>query len=1183
MQGDFSALYFDPHEHERGVSAPAQGPLRNIEGVLHQQGRVMDDADLTEGQLLALSWHGQAGRDIIGEGVCAVPAAEPQSFAVTSSFVEDGEVHVTVRPGRAWVDGILTRLPGAAAAPDAPLERRVRYYGPPLADPLPTPDQIDDGVRDAVIVEVSEEALHGFQYPERLIEPALGGPDTAERAFVNVRFRLLRLAKGEDCASIAGRLRDDPARKGRLSVTLAPVTAIPGDCPVVGGGGYLGFEHNLYRIEIAQGETGAPARFKWSQWNGGLAGRGRFDATLNPPRVVIDAGRAAIVNAGLADWYLEALQYDELDGAWSVVYASTAILNTDHDLELAVPPVYGALPATTEPVFFRLWNGLRDIADFTNAANPVELRDGIRLAFDTPAAGNFQPGDYWTFSVRAGEIPNPAVLIDDAPPTGVVRHRAALAEINWTGRRNTTISGSIEDCRQRFRPLTRLQTCCTYRVGDGRRSFGDFESIQQAINALPAEGGQVCVLPGDFTESIEIVRRRNVTVTGCGARSRVHGAPPRGEADSAPPVFHVRGGQNIRIDSLAVLAHERGPGLVLEGGDPNFGRDQPVPDALVGVILQELDISAAAASAIRVLNARQLMLSGCRIRMRDSACLDPAVFALGDDMLIERNRIEVAAGQPRTDEPVLTAEVPAATAVTAATATMAAMAFAPGSLSRGGLQIGGTSDRVRIAGNLIRGGAGNGITLGSLIFIDDRNEPVPPIRWPRPRPVDPCDPRMPASSVLVAIPVDIGEGRVRVASAGTLSEIEIADNRIHQMGMNGIGVAGFFNLAEADEFVTVEGLAIAGNDIRGCLRRPLSEIPEAMIDSMGYGGIALSDVERLVIRDNVIDDNGPSHLEPVCGIFVLHAQGLEISRNHIAGNGARAAPGNVTTNTTTSVASSAAARIGRRGGVNIVYAVAPVMPVRVGAQVLPVQSGEPALTMHGNIVSAPLGQALSVTALGPVSVHGNQLTSHAIVRGAGATFAAATVAILNLGMSAELYLQFLAFSSIAKGALATTGFSARPGLDDERLGAYLAGGNVLFADNQCLLDLVETGATLSLSSIAVFSLDDVAFADNQCDCNLLDDVVLVHALLFGFSLRACNNRLKESLLRAKFSAVTLGMLNATTFNQTTHCILARAFFPAYLQGGPNTVLVDPLGTGLCEGNGRILTNFGKTTGVISNG
>ena len=101
---------------------------------------------------------------------------------------------------------------------------------------------------------------------------------------------------------------------------------------------------------------------------------------------------------------------------------------------------------------------------------------------------------------------------------------------------------------------------------------------------------------------------------------------------------------------------------------------------------------------------------------------------------------------------------------------------------------------------------------------------------------------------------------------------------------------------------------------------------------------------------------------------------------------------------------------------------------------------------------------------------------------------------------------------------------------------------------------------------------------NQCDCNLADDIVLAHAMLFGFSLRASDNRLKEPLLNALFSALTLGFMNMTTNNQTTHCLLARAFKPAYLVQAANTVLIDPLGTGFCERFSGVLNNFAKTTG-----
>ena len=100
--------------------------------------------------------------------------------------------------------------------------------------------------------------------PQRLIEPALGGPDTS-------RARLRQLSASACCAwrtartarTSATRLRDDPATKGRLSASLAPMVALGGDCPVVGGGGYTGFEHNLYPHRDRRRPAVAPARFKW--------------------------------------------------------------------------------------------------------------------------------------------------------------------------------------------------------------------------------------------------------------------------------------------------------------------------------------------------------------------------------------------------------------------------------------------------------------------------------------------------------------------------------------------------------------------------------------------------------------------------------------------------------------------------------------------------------------------------------------------------------------------------------------------------------------------------------------------------------------------------------------------------------------------------------------------------------
>ncbi|MFH0344325.1 MAG: DUF6519 domain-containing protein [Chromatiales bacterium] len=1169
MKGDFSKLHFDPHEHARGVALPEQGVLRNISGVLHQQGRVMSDADLTEGELLELGWEGQAGRDIIGAGVCAVPSSDPDAFRIDSAFVNGTEVRVTVRPGHVWADGILTRLAGlnqladgSPTDPKAAVVRRATYFGPPIADSQPSSTDIGDGVRDAVILEVSEEALHGFQYPERLIEPALGGPDTAERAFVNFRFRLLRLDDGEDCNTIVGHLHDDPTTKDPLSVTLAPVVALDKDCPVVGGGGYTGFEHHLYRIEIADTAPGASARFKWSQWNGGLVGRGRFfaatTAPARPARVTIDAGRAAIVNSGLTKFYLEALQYDDLAGTWNVVYGTTVTLNADHDLELTTPQTFGNPPTTTtanQSVFFRLWNDLREIADFTNAVNPVELRDGIHLEF--VAAGNYRPGDYWTFTVRAGEIPNPAVLIDRARPTGIVYHRVPLAEIHWSAPLNTTISSTIEDCRYPFHPLSRLTNCCTRRVGDGIESHGEFDKIQDAINSLPErEGGQICVLPGKYTENVLIKDRSNVILSGCGKRSRLVSSQPQGEFVQADPVIHIVNSTGVRIESLAIEAHDTGYGILakVQAGDP----DSPTPLPLQDLTMVKLSVRAATRSAIEVRNAQFVTIEHCDIEMRDVAGSWPGVFVTADDVLIERNTIRVSSRSQASE----------------------LRAFAlPVGVGLGGLQIGGTSEHVRIINNLIQGGRGNGITLGSVIVVngDDQDTGII-IAWP----IDPCQPCLPGDSRFPD-PED-GDDRergTRTRSAGPLYDIHIERNRILDMGMNGIGVAAFFNLDRVDEFITVEHLTIVANCIRDCLRRQLARIDEAMINSMGYGGIQLADVSYLLIRENLIGDNGPSHLEPVCGVFVLHGEGIEIAANRILNNGAK----------TTALATGANG--GRRSGIHIVYAIAPRVATDFGRFSVPMQNGIPALEVHDNIVSQPLGQALAAAALGPVSVQGNQLTSRGVVLRSEPnlpTFVGATVLIFNLGLSNETYWQLLAFAAVRNGQISTTIAPStsndevvivQPGLDDVRIGQYIANGNVLFCDNQCVLDLLERGTGLALASVTILSLDDIGFHNNQCDGNLLDDFMISQAFLFGISLRVSDNRFKEGIFNAIYSAITLGVLNTTTDNQSTHCLLIRGW-PGLTVDQPNTVTLAGVNPAFCGRFAQLITNFGRNR-VITNG
>lgn len=707
MKGDFSNWRFDPHDNDQGV--------------LFQQGRVMRDVDLTAGELIALNWKGQVGRDVIGKGIAAVSSAEPDSFKVVSAAVAGDtppEVHLQILPGRLWADGLLVYLPEGSGGPGVPVDRIADYFTPQDSTQTPSVGDIGDGVRDAVVLEVNFEELNGFQNPERLIEPALGGPDTAERINARRALRLVRLGRNDTCDSIVADLQDNPAGKGKLSVSLQPPTDTSGDCPTVANGGYAGLEHNLYRIEIAQ--TNKPdLYFKWSQFNGGLVGRGEFHDDTSSKHCVIKANRTAIVNSGLTEFYLEALQFDVEHGYWRVVYGAQANLNSNNDIELT--DIFGTLPATSgsDTVFFRLWNGLKKVSDFTNSTTPVELRDGIRLAFDTPASGNYRPGDYWTFIVRAGEIKNPQTLIDHLPPAGPRYHRVPLAEIDWSARKDTRLSGTIEDCRKRFRPLTNQKLCCSYLVGNGISSFGDFNSLEEAAAHLPATGGELCLLPGVHFANLKLEERMNVTVHGCARRTKV--IPHRENATD--PIIHIKGGSGFHMYDLDLVA-SFGEAVLIEASDKAPAKDVRIENCRM----------LARTYCVRINGAEDIVVARNRLWVLDTKQGMAAISLKATHALIERNRLGVwpfemkppptRDGGGKTPDPADPCQTPEFlydnihyVLEYASLIWRKAILVPPKQPynAQGGIHLIGSSANVRVLQNIIDGGAGHGITLGGLL------------------------------------------------------------------------------------------------------------------------------------------------------------------------------------------------------------------------------------------------------------------------------------------------------------------------------------------------------------------------------------------------------------------------------------------------------------------------------------
>jgi len=82
------------------------------------------------------------------------------------------------------------------------------------------------------------------------------------------------------------------------------------------------------------------------------------------------------------------------------------------------------------------------------------------------------------------------------------------------------------------------------------------------------------------------------------------------------------------------------------------------------------------------------------------------------------------------------------------------------------------------------------------------------------------------------------------------------------------------------EVITIENLTIAANTISALAA--VTHVPVKLDTSViGYGAICLPDVQNAVIRDNSITDFGEQPGDDVCGIFILHGEMVEISRNHV--------------------------------------------------------------------------------------------------------------------------------------------------------------------------------------------------------------------------------------------------------------------------------------------------------------
>jgi hypothetical protein len=1181
--GDISREAFDPEKHYSGVRM--------------QQGRVITDDDWNDNERIEDEDRRRARIDIIG------PAGTPDNgFQINDPKVDEGHIDFKIEAGSYYLGGLR-------------LEREKFEYYPTQEDWLGQPDHLsnipDDTRYDLVYLEAWQQPVSAVEDSE-LFEVALGGPDTSTRVRNMHRVRI-EPGVPDDCSMAWEQLKRKWVNEGKgiineqnervpdvkISVRFDDEGRAEDLCRPNIQGGYLGAENQAVRVQLTDTN-----HFTWGFDNASPLYRvkvaGSEVTMLTEPKdqahcplsgqVVEILPRAAVLPNGekIAEiqgvFFKVGTSYNPDEGKLTLADS----LNLNFVKEGEDNPDY---------LFMRVWNrGSDKTSDpeipFTPAGDAVALGNtGLKVSF---TGDHHVAGDYWIIAARPETskkvVPWKLELEQGIPPNGVRRFYTPLAIIRWD-KNDVEIEGTVvRDCRVHFRPLTRQKECCTFLVGDGKSSHGDFDSIEEAIRHLPENGGQICLLPGIYIENVTIERKQNIVIKGCDKRTVVM------PADKARPIFCIRDSQCITLEHMDMEAFG-GTGVLMEASEDEQ--------------LKEIEVSnnriLACIHAARVEGGEKIKILGNTIRMLDKESGDIAIFIKAEEVLIQDNDITVVPADdltPDTDGPD-DRTVPNPTDPCADPEIFIkyrpflfnyvnyiwtfALKLNLYPVKRfktpGGIQIAGNSDTIKIHKNRISGGYWNGITLGHI-----------------PKELEE---ELQFKKYAVDELADDIKKKLQDNFDGFIYNLEIEENRIHGMGLNGIGVVCFFSLKNIGLMVSVENITIYRNKITNCIQQ-MPQDPTGNMQVSTYaavGGISLADCENLVVRENRIENNGESHKYPICGIYIHYGENVDISGNRILNNGPLVHG-----------VKEIEIKPGKRGGIVIDDCVsfsyrdlknAPSTEIEdeLGSEIdgfteVSGEFGIPALKVHDNIVTQPFGQALTVNALGPVSVVNNQFTTRDIdLKVNKQSLLGGAVYIYNLGKSQNwwglLWLSLRNIKNASKTRKKEINFDGQnisfaDYLNVARLnflGLYYPCGNVMFNNNQTTLELKGkeiSGVSsfdfdIAFSSQFICSQDDVSFIGNQSDCNFLLDFLFTNTAIFAVSTRISNNRFKEGLILALFSLFSVAMVNTTNFNQATHCLFSLGILRKEPQGNAGNILLFDLAffdKSYCEKLNEITSNFG---------
>lgn len=836
------------------------------------------------------------------------------------------------------------------------------------------------------------------------------------------------------------------------------------------------------------------------------------------------------------------------------------------------------------------------------AGTTLVLENGVTISFDeSPAGGSFLTGDFWTFAARTAD--GSVETLTKAPPRGIHHHYATLSIVDFSVPSATDCrtkwppaSGAecgccctctVGDGVESIGAFTSIQKAIDSLPASGGevcilagRYFENVFIENRKDVVIHGCGWQTRIAsaslkpaPPPPAPSIAVGRGGAKNPTGRAAGTTTTSAAGI-TATTFAAVITISGCQHIELRSFAVEASTDEVGVLLDGAGtlsappptpapqtPADNATNAVRDVIItnhrgvtDVTIKDLVLTASTLPAILAQRVRLLHIDENRIAMANVASMWPAVWVSGVEIHIDRNWVGIQSAAtalewlPASVAADLSADASAAATSSTGTAAPAgssntlneAAAFV--NISKvarhpGGIQIAGPSQDVFVLENEIEGGRRNGITLGSFTILDAKGNDTGATTGVLIVEEGPCD-----TTTVTLEPGTPGSNTpgTQVVAGGRLLRILIARNRIRNMGLCGIGPVGFFNLLQTLEVITIEDLTITSNTIASTLLSPLASARENL-SVFGYGAICVPDVLNLIIRDNTITDFGATPGLELCGIFVLHGEMVEISRNHVIETRDWAESSTDVQKSTGGVRAGIMILLVEPPTLNAAYSASPWAPASSagaslsnasGAILSPVyQPGLPALRIEHNVVRVPLGETLAALGFGPFSIVNNHFGCGGTIRASG-TPIAQTVLIMNLGKAVES----MATAGTFTGQYESAGASYTHGT--AAASTSPSSGGVLFTNNVCQLE-ERASRQRAFSSVLILSFDQLLFNSNHCWIDGPERSVAVDAALFAGSTQVTSNRFQESPGSVLVSGLTYGVLNISTQNLSTYCVVAE--------------------------------------------